>query len=211
MDSSRRRMPIRLKFCVACAVRWRVYATLDLNMVLPDSGAVSPVFWIMLYRAGYLTIDEAEHAGSMLLTPYCLRIPNREISMLFKCEIIDRFVHTSREADCYHRIHQAPRVENVIELSALPERVLEDSTSFYDMLSENSSHMFITGLYTLYLDTACRVSTANLAKGDLAHSLFRSTTPICLPDTLVPSSRSSSSSRLAESPAKSPAISSSRA
>lgn len=92
-----------------------VSAPLDLNVVFPDVGTSTPALWSMLYLAGYLTTDDPQHAGEMILAPYRLRIPNREVGVLYKREIIDRFATSVGGVDRYYQIHDALRTGDVCE------------------------------------------------------------------------------------------------
>lgn len=129
-----------------CEPGGNVSAPLDLNVVFPDADAASPALWSMLYLAGYLTTDEPQHTGEMLLAPYRLRIPNREVSVLYKREIVDRFTGAVGGVDRYYQIHEALRTGDSTSLDAALRAALNESTSFYDLISENSAHMLMTGL-----------------------------------------------------------------
>lgn len=129
-----------------CGPEGTIVAPLDLNVVFPDTGASSPALWSMLYLAGYLTTDEPQHTGEMILAPYRLRVPNREVSVLYKREIVDRFTGIVGGIDRYYQIHEALRKGDAKSLDAALEAALDESTSFYDLISENSAHMLMTGL-----------------------------------------------------------------
>lgn len=129
-----------------CEPGGEVSAPLDLNVVFPDAGAASPALWSMLYLAGYLTTDDPQHMGEMLLAPYRLRIPNREVAVLYKREIVDRFTGMVGGVDRYYQIHEALRMGDVISLDGALNAAVNESTSFYDLISENSAHMLMTGL-----------------------------------------------------------------
>lgn len=129
-----------------CEPHGKVTAPLDLNVVFPDTDASSPALWSMLYLAGYLTTDDPQHSGDMLLAPYHLRIPNREVATLYKREIIDRFTGAVGGIDRYYRIHEALREGNARELTSALQLALDESTSFFDSIAENSAHMLMTGL-----------------------------------------------------------------
>lgn len=123
-----------------------VYAPLDLGVVFPDADATSGALWSMLYLAGYLTSEEPEHYGDQLLAPYPLRIPNREVETLYRREIVERFTRVVGGTNRYYRIHESLyRGDQTALGRALQEAVLQ-STSFYDLVSENSAHMLMVGL-----------------------------------------------------------------
>lgn len=74
-----------------------IWAPLDLSVVFPDVGMKSDALWSMLYLAGYLTSDDTDDPEDTLkLRP--LRIPNVEISNVFRTQIIDRFASHLRLA-----------------------------------------------------------------------------------------------------------------
>lgn len=129
-----------------CEPGGEVSVPLDLNVVFPDAGAASPALWSMLYLAGYLTTDDSQHMGEMLLAPYRLRIPNREVAVLYKREIVDRFTGMVGGVDRYYQIHEALRMGDVVSLDGALNAAVNESTSFYDLISENSAHMLMTGL-----------------------------------------------------------------
>lgn len=141
-----------------------VSAPLDLKVVFPDADVASPALWSMLYLAGYLTTDEPQHAGEMLLAPYRLRIPSKEVSVLYKREIVDRFTGTVGGVDRYYQIHEAFRTGDSASLDAALCAALNGSTSFYDLISENSAHMLMTGL--LYGMPGYLVPRSNGEAGD---------------------------------------------
>lgn len=61
-----------------------------MGVVFPESGASGDMLWSLLYLAGYLTTDDVEEPGdSYTLRP--LRVPNKEISRVFRGEVIERF------------------------------------------------------------------------------------------------------------------------
>ena len=124
-----------------------VWAPLDLGVVFPDMpGELPDAVWSMLYLAGYLTTDEPEHAGDELLDPYPLRIPNREVAVLYKNEIVSRFVEVAGGRDRYQRLHRALIAGDEEGFEGLLRDVVRSSTSCYDITSENSAHMLLLGL-----------------------------------------------------------------
>lgn len=129
-----------------CEPGGEVSAPLDLNVVFPDTGAASSVLWSMLYLAGYLTTGDPQHMGEMLLAPYRLRIPNREVAVLYKREIVDRFTGMVGGVDRYCQIYEALRMGDVVSLDGALNAAVNESPSFYSLISENSAHMLMTGL-----------------------------------------------------------------
>jgi predicted ATP-dependent Lon-type protease len=65
-----------------------------LGIVFPEMGLKGDGLWSMLYLAGYLTTDETALPNDTLsLRP--LRIPNREVALLYRAEIVGRFLGTA--------------------------------------------------------------------------------------------------------------------
>lgn len=65
-----------------------------LGIVFPEMGLKGDDLWSMLYLAGYLTTDETALPNDTLsLRP--LRIPNREVALLYRAEIVGRFLGTA--------------------------------------------------------------------------------------------------------------------
>lgn len=65
-----------------------------LGIVFPEMGFKGDALWSMLYLAGYLTTDETALPNDTLsLRP--LRIPNREVALLYRAEIVGRFLGTA--------------------------------------------------------------------------------------------------------------------
>ena len=124
-----------------------VWAPLDLGTVFPDDSSIVPgTMWSMLYLAGYLTTNEAEHYGDALLDPYPLRVPNREISLLYQREIVARFAETVGGSNRYYRLHHALVTGDEATLEQLLRAVVRSSASYHDIVSENSAHMLLLGL-----------------------------------------------------------------
>ncbi|WP_165247302.1 AAA family ATPase [Adlercreutzia sp. ZJ141] len=118
---------------------------LDLGIVFPDVGLRKRALWSMLYLAGYVTTDDT---GSPNRTDIlrALRIPNREIGLLFQGEVIERFAEMAGGRDRLDDLHAAlMRGEEALVEEEL-ERILLDSASFFDLVNENSYHMLVLGL-----------------------------------------------------------------
>ncbi|OZG62367.1 putative AAA-ATPase [Bifidobacterium lemurum] len=122
-----------------------VAAPLDLGVVFPDLGVKNVAIWSMLYLAGYLTTEDTALPGRSDLLRR-LRIPNLEIAQLYKSEIINRFADMAGGNDRLDRFHRA--LYSGDEETVLREltTILRDSVSSFDMTSENSLHMLVTGL-----------------------------------------------------------------
>ncbi len=122
-----------------------VISALDLGVVFPDIGVRKDALWSMLYLAGYLTTDLTEDPDDNLARRP-LRIPNREIARLFRNEIIGRFTQiagSDRRMDLFWGAlcrGDAPALQNDLI------RMVRDSASMFDLVSENSCHLFLLGL-----------------------------------------------------------------
>lgn len=69
-----------------------VATPLETGCVFPDVGVRESALWSMLYLSGYLTKDlTATPNDKRVRRP--LRIPNKEVCLLFRNEIIERFAH----------------------------------------------------------------------------------------------------------------------
>lgn len=122
-----------------------VAAALELGTVFPDVGVREGALWSMLYLAGYLTTDlTAAPNDSRLRRP--LRIPNKEISRLFRGEVIDRFSREAGGDDALDELHQALVEGDEQGVDEALGRVMRTSPSVRDLVSENSVHMLLTGL-----------------------------------------------------------------
>lgn len=118
---------------------------LDLGIVFPDIGIREGALWSMLYLAGYVTTDDTELPNDTELVR-SLRVPNEEVSKLFKGEIVRRFAKIAGGRDDLAVLHRALKEGDAETLEAGLERVLLTSASFFDLKSENSCHMLMLGL-----------------------------------------------------------------
>lgn len=122
-----------------------IVSALDLGVVFPDVGVRADALWSMLYLAGYLTTDFTEDPDDSLAR--CpLRIPNQEIARLFRSEIVSRFTEVAggdRQMDLFWRALCQGDVP-VLETSL--SRMVRDSASSLDLVSENSCHLLLLGL-----------------------------------------------------------------
>lgn len=122
-----------------------VSASLELGCVFPDVGVREGALWSMLYLAGYLTTDlTALPNDNRLRRP--LRVPNKEVSRLFRSEIIERFTREAGGDERLVALHEALVAGDAAALSEELTAVMETSPSVRDLVSENSVHMLLTGL-----------------------------------------------------------------
>lgn len=118
---------------------------LDLGIVFPDIGVRPGTLWSMLYLAGYLTTDDVELPNNTRRARP-LRIPNQEIAELYRSEIVERFGALSGGIGRLYDLHRAVVAADGEEVEAELSRILLNSTSYFDLTSENSYHMLVTGL-----------------------------------------------------------------
>lgn len=125
-----------------------VTAPLDLSVVFPDLGIRKDAVWSMLYLAGYLTTEDTGFPGQTRLLRR-LRIPDLEIAGLYRDEIIGRFASSTDSMEGERRLarfHEALAKGDAETLNAELGAILRDSTSSFDVVSENSCHMLLMGL-----------------------------------------------------------------
>lgn len=131
-----------------------VRSTLDLGVAFSDLETRSDAIWSMLYLSGYLTTcdsarDRAENpeCGLDLGIPrYLLRLPNREVELLFRREVLERSALMSGSLESLGRFQDALTCGDTDTVRTELERILANSTSFFDLTSENSYHMLVMGL-----------------------------------------------------------------
>lgn len=122
-----------------------VSAPLNLGVVFPDLGVRPEAIWSMLYLAGYLTTEDTARPGRDDLIRR-LRIPDLEISFLYKTEIIRRFADVAGGNNRLIDFHEALCSGDEERLQEELSAILRDSTSAFDIVSENSLHMLMIGL-----------------------------------------------------------------
>lgn len=122
-----------------------VAAPLDLSVVFPDLGINKNAIWSMLYLAGYLTTEDTGLPGNIRVLRR-LRIPDAEIAELYRSEIVERFALQAGGNDRLQILHTALVEGNAEVVERELNRILRDSTSSFDVLSENALHMLMTGL-----------------------------------------------------------------
>lgn len=122
-----------------------VDAPLDLGVSFPDVATRAGAVWSLLYLAGYLTTDDvAQPNNAGRVRP--LRVPNREISEVYRNDIVGRFTGLAGSTRLLSALHRALVDGDAAALAEELEAVLLNSASFYDLTSENSYHMLLVGL-----------------------------------------------------------------
>lgn len=121
-----------------------VWEPLDLSAVFPDGGLPGDAVWSMLYLAGYLTTDDTRSPNDPLALRR-LRIPNREISVLYRREVVERFAAAAGGTGRLRRLHAAlasgdrEALEGTLREAAL-------RASYHDLVGEGACHMLLLGL-----------------------------------------------------------------
>lgn len=118
---------------------------LDLGVVFPDIGIRPGTVWSMLYLSGYLTTNDTQLPNNARI-PRALRIPNQEIAELFRGEIVERFANVAGDTERLYDLHRALVNGDGEAVEAELSHILLNSTSYFDLTSENSYHMLMIGL-----------------------------------------------------------------
>lgn len=122
-----------------------VDAPLDLGVSFPDVATCAGAVWSLLYLAGYLTTDDvAQPNNAGRVRP--LRVPNREISEVYRNDIVGRFTGLAGSTRLLSDLHRALVDGDAGLLAEELEGILLNSASCYDLTSENSYHMLLVGL-----------------------------------------------------------------
>lgn len=122
-----------------------VSAPLNLGVVFPDVGASPGALWSMLYLAGYLTTDDTAIPNNTRV-PRRLRIPNHEVSELYRAEVVERFAGHAGGRERLDALHGAFAMGDEGVVRSELSRILRDCASSFGLTSENSVHMLLLGL-----------------------------------------------------------------
>lgn len=122
-----------------------VAAPLDLGVVFPDLGVREGALWSMLYLAGYLTTDDTMQPNNRRVLRR-LRIPNHEVSELYREEVVARFATVAGGQDRLSALHRSVVGGDEEGFQRAFSRILSDSASFFDLTNENGLHMLLLGL-----------------------------------------------------------------
>ncbi len=118
---------------------------LDLSVVFGQIDSDTSAIWSQLYLAGYLTThDVAEPYNARL--PRSLVVPNLEVRGLFRGELLDRAQAAGGGRRALASLHAALASGDAEAAGRELERALLDTVSYYDLLSENSCHMWLLSL-----------------------------------------------------------------
>jgi hypothetical protein len=139
-----------------------VTAYIDTNVIYPQiKDHPSSVFSFLLV-AGYLKVIKTEVAfvGDYMCE---LAIPNREISFVYKKEILERMSQMIPHGVAVD-VHTALYSGNSEKLKASLEKLLLQSVSYYDVAKESFYHGFVLGLCAV-MDNRYEI-TSNRESGD---------------------------------------------
>ncbi len=125
--------------------------TLEEGIIFPDLEKSPNTIWSVLLYSGYLTIDAAPSYG----IPCRLRIPNIEISELYKSVILDWFRKSINE-NKYKLLLNSLISGDIDTFSQIFREFLLSSVSVFDVSAEESEkiyHAFILGMLIGLKDT----------------------------------------------------------
>lgn len=138
-------------------------ATVFSDLDSPEARDGSAAFWGQLYLAGYVTTEDVALPNDDI-SPRELRVPNREVGWLFRREFASRVNGAVRDQRALRELRRALVEGDAERLEASLGRVLVESPSYLDLISENSYHMFMLGL--LYEVPGYRFPRSNRESGD---------------------------------------------
>lgn len=122
-----------------------VAAPLDLGIVFPEVGLKGDALWSMLYLAGYLTTADTALPNNTRV-PRRLRIPNHEVSELYRTEVVERFAGVAGGRRRLDALHLALVSGDAAMLQEVLGGIVRDAASSFDLVSENACHMLLLGL-----------------------------------------------------------------
>ena len=118
---------------------------LDLSVVFGQIDSDASAVWPQLYLAGYLTTHDVAEPNNARLTR-SLVVPNLEVRGLFQGELLDRAQAAGGGRRALASLHAALASGDAGAAERELERALLDTVSYYDLLSENSCHMWLLSL-----------------------------------------------------------------
>jgi len=127
------------------------YAAIDTNIVYPEIFQNENAIFSFLVMTGYLKAKR--HYLNETYYDYELRIPNKEISIAYKSEIIQKLSTENRKFSSYiNDFMRAVYGGNAKEIDRLLKQIAEYSISYYDA-EESFYHGWMLSLTGLFLDT----------------------------------------------------------
>ena len=136
---------------------------IDLATVFDMIGVDPLAIWSQLYLAGYLTTENTVKPNDVYM-PRELRVPNREVGLLYRHEFADRSELLAGGSSRLAPLHKALVAGDAPALEAALRRILLDSPSALDLVRENSYHMLLVGL--LYYVYGYKFPLSNREAGD---------------------------------------------
>jgi hypothetical protein len=158
-----------------------VTAYIDTNVIYPQiKDNPSSVFSFLLV-AGYLKVVKTEVAfvGDYMCE---LAIPNREISFVYKKEILERMSQMIPHGVAMD-VQIALYSENSEKLKASLQKLLLQSVSYYDVAKESFYHGFVLGLCAV-MDNRYEI-TSNRESGDGRFDICLKPRAVHLPGILI--------------------------
>ncbi|MBQ9003879.1 MAG: AAA family ATPase, partial [Eggerthellaceae bacterium] len=147
----------------ALAAGGTVRERVDLATVFDMIGRDPSAIWSQLYLAGYLTTEDTAEPNNTRLKRE-LRVPNREVGMLYRDEFYERSEAVAGNRARLDHLHDALVEGDAPALEEALRRILLDSPSALDLVRENSYHMLLVGLtYYVY---GYRFPLSNREAGD---------------------------------------------
>ena len=154
---------------------------IDTNVIYPEIRNNPASVYSFLLAAGYLKILEARVSDSGDLMGK-VSLPNREIALVYKKEIINQVHHTVGRSISLG-IQEALYTKNVAKLQKCLQDFLEESVSCYDIPNENAYHMLLLGLCAIMSDRYYLTSNRESGKGRFDIQLMPK--DVCEPGILI--------------------------
>jgi len=127
------------------------YTTIDSNIVYPEIFQNKNAIFSFLVMTGYLKAKK--HYLDELYYDYELQVPNKEISIAYKNEIIQKLTMENRKFSSYiNDFRRAVYGGDTKEIDRLLKQIAEYSISYYDS-DESFYHGWMLSLTGLFLDT----------------------------------------------------------
>ncbi len=123
---------------------------IDTNVIYPEIKKNPFSVYSFLLVSGYLKTEETGIADSANMI-YSVSLPNKEIALVYKKEIIDRAQGIASSSTAVG-IQMALYAQRIDKLQAYLQRFLLESVSSHDTRSENSYHMMLLGLCAIMSD-----------------------------------------------------------
>ncbi len=135
----------------------------DTSVIYPEIKNNPSSVYSFLLVSGYLKVWETvlTDSGDLICK---LSLPNKEISLVYKKEIINRMQHIASQSTAIG-IQEALYLQNTEKLQKQLQKFLLESVSTHDTRSENSYHMMLLGLCAIMSDKYYITSNRETGKG----------------------------------------------